>query len=160
MIPHAKLVAALVFLLALGGAYWKGRTDGARLTAAEYATRDLKASEEARIAERAITERYRAQEQRWQAAFSKAGTDYQRKLDANATALLVSDAVRLRDPFTKPQACGSETTQPAADTNAANSGGTELSQAFASFLRSEASRADAVVLKLNLCIDTLESERK
>jgi len=160
MNPYVYLGGAVVFLLACGGAYVKGRTDGDAITRSEYAARDLQASEEARIAERGLSAKDRAQERRWQSAFSDAQTKYQRTLDANHTALLTADAVRLRDPFTKPEACSGGTSQAAANTIAANSGGTELSDTLARFLKSEASRADAVVLKLNLCIDTLESERR
>jgi len=157
---YGYLVGAVLCVAALGGAYWRGGETREAIVRGEYAARDLQASEEARIAERGIAARYRAQEQKWQEAFGKAGADYRRKLGENATALLVADAVRLRDPHATKQACGDSAPQAATNTNAANSGGTELSEKFASFLRSEASRADAVVLKLNYCIDTLESERK
>lgn len=160
MNPYVYLGGAIAILLACGGAYVKGRTDGDAITRSEYAARDLQASEEARIAERGLSAKYRAQEQRWSQAFQVAGTQYQRSLDASHTASRVAESVRLRDPFANPEACGSGTPQAAANTVAANSGGTELSHTLARFLKSEASRADAVVLKLNLCIDTLEMERK
>jgi hypothetical protein len=160
MIPYGYLLAAGLFVAALGGAYWRGGETREAIVRGEYAARDLQASEEARISERGIASRYRAQEQKWQEAFGKAGADYRRKLGENATALLAADAVRLRDPYASGKACGDSAPQAAANTNAANSGGAFISPAFDRFLKSEASRADAVVLKLNFCIDTLESERK
>jgi hypothetical protein len=160
MNPYGYLVAAILFLCAIGGAYVKGRTDGDKITRAEYVARDLQASEEARIAEKGLSARYRAQEQQWQGAFQVAGKQYERKLDAQATAARVAESVRLHDPYATVQACSGGPSQASANTNAANAGGADLSPKFASFLRSEASRADAVVAKLNFCIDTLESERR
>ena len=66
MIPYGYLLAAVLFVAALGGAYWRGGETREAIVRGEYAARDLQASEEARIAERGIASRYRAQEQRWQ----------------------------------------------------------------------------------------------
>lgn len=158
--PYVWMAGAVGIVLALGGAYVKGRTDGNAITRAEYQARDLQSATEAAIAYKGIAERYRAQENRWQNQIAAVSTGFQRKLDANATALLVAESVRLRDPFaTDCKAGGDSASKAAANSDPASTRGAELSPAFAQFLRSEASRADAVVLKLNLCIDVLESER-
>ena len=62
---YAYLVAAVVFLVSVGGADWKGRTDGDAITSAEYAQRDLQAATEAQIAYAGIVIRERKKEQTW-----------------------------------------------------------------------------------------------
>jgi hypothetical protein len=161
MIPYGYQLAAGLCVAALGGAYWRGGETREAIVRGEYAARDLQASEEARIAERGIASRYRAQEQKWQEAFGKAGADYRRKLGENATALLAADAVRLRDPYATGQACGDSapaTTPGAVRDN--GSAGTYLPEKTAAFLRQLASEADAVVLQLQACQAVLISERK
>jgi len=157
---YGYLVGAVLFVAALGGAYWRGGETREAIVRGEYAARDLQASEEARISERGIAARYRAQEQKWQEAFGKAGADYRRKLGENATALLVADAVKLRDPHATRQACGDSA--PAATPGAVRdngSAGAELSQKASAFLRQLASEADAVVLQLQACQAVLREER-
>jgi prophage endopeptidase len=158
---YGYFVGAILFVAALGGAYWRGGETREAIVRGEYAARDLQVSEEARIAERGIAARYRAQEQRWQEAFGKAGADYRRKLGENATALLAAESVRLRDPHATKQACGDSA--PAATPGVVRdngSAGAELSQKAAAFLRQLASEADAVVLQLQACQAVLISERK
>ena len=158
---YGYLLAAFLFVAALGGAYWRGGETREAIVRGEYAARDLQASEEARIAERGIASRYRAQEQRWQETFGKAGSDYRRKLGENATALLVAESVRLRDPYATGKACGDSA--PAATPGAVRdngSAGAELSQKTAAFLRQLASEADAVVLQLQACQGILLDERR
>jgi hypothetical protein len=157
---YAVLIQAALVVFIAAGTWYHGYRKGGDVTRAEYATRDLKAATEAQDAYARLASRYRAKEQAQAQSFAAVSTAYQRKLDANATALLAADAVRLFDHGTSPKACGDTPATVAANPVAANSGGTELSPKFAAFLRSESSRADAVVLKLNLCIGLLESERQ
>ena len=161
MNPYGYLLGAVLFVAALGGAYWRGGETREAIVRGEYAARDLQASEEARIAERGIAARYRAQEQRWQEAFGKAGADYRRKLGENATALLTAESVRLRDPYATGKACGDSA--PAATPGAVRdngSAGTELSEKASAFLRQLASEADAVVIQLQACQGILLDERR
>jgi len=158
---YGYLLGAVLFVAALGGAYWRGGETREAIVRGEYAARDLQASEEARIAERGIASRYRAQELRWQEAFGKAGSDYRRKLGENATAALAADAVRLRDPHATGKACGDSA--PAAIPGAVRdngSAGAYLPEKTAAFLRQLASEADAVVLQLQACQDILRQERR
>jgi len=158
---YGYLLGAVLFVAALCGAYWRGGETREAIVRGEYAARDLQASEEARIAERGIASRYRAQEQKWQEAFGKAGADYRRKLGENATAALVAESVRLRDPYATGKACGDSA--PAATPGAVRdngSAGAELSQKAAAFLRQLTSEADAVVLQLQACQDILRQERR
>jgi len=157
---YGVLIQAAVVVFIAAGAWFHGYNKGADVTRAEYATRDLQAANEAAAAYKGLEERYRAKEQAQAQHFAAVSKDYQRRLDANATALVTAGAVRLFDPGTHSQTCGDSAAKTPADSVAANPRGTELSAKLADFLRSEASRADKVVLKLNLCIDTLEAERQ
>ena len=156
---YANILFAAIFVCVVAGSYVQGRADGNRITKAEYVQRDLQSSDEARIAERGIVARERAKESNWQKRFAQASTKYQRSLDANATALLAANAVRLFDPGRPIQTLTSGTGEVATNTGTTNTRGTELSQPFADFLKREASRADATAIRLNLCINVLESER-
>jgi len=132
----------IAFVLAVG-AYVQGRADGTRVTKAEYLA-----------VEKSISTQARAKENEWQQKFAEAGKKYQRGLDANATALFTANAVKLYD-----FAHSSNTCKVAADPVAVDARGAELSATFADFLKREASRADSTAIRLNLCIDMLESER-
>jgi len=157
---YANLIILAIFVGVTVGAYFTGANNREKIVRGEYAARDLQASEEARTVEKAIAERERAKEASWQQKFAQAGTKYQRSLDASATALLTANAVRLYDNYRAVAACGSAASETAADTVATDARGTELSKPFADFLKREASRADSTAIRLNLCIDVLESERQ
>jgi len=156
---YANILFAAIFVCVVAGSYVQGRADGNRITKAEYIQRDLQSSEEARIAERGIAARERAKESDWQKRFAQASTKYQRSIDASATALVTANAVRLFDPGRPIQTPANGTGKVASNSVATDTRGTELSATFADFLKREASRADTTAMRLNLCIDVLESER-
>jgi hypothetical protein len=157
---YAYLVAAVVFLVSVGGAYIGGRADGDRISDAEHLAENLQEAREAHIAYAGIASRYRAKEQAQAQSFAAVSTQYQRKLDANATALLAAGAVRLFDPGSRVQACGDTAAAAPASPGGNNEGrGTALSQELASFLIAEANRADGIVLRLTACQAILRSER-
>jgi hypothetical protein len=151
--------AALVVFIA-AGSWYHGYRKGDDAARAEYAARDLQAAREAQIAYAGIASRYRAKEQAQAQSFAAVSTAYQRKLDANATALLAAGAVRLFDPGSRVQACGDTAAATPASPGGNNEGrGTALSQELASFLIAEANRADGIVLRLTACQAILRSER-
>lgn len=156
------LVAALVALAMLAGAYIEGRSDERKIVTSEYAQRDLKAQAEYTAKLQAIEEVNRAKEANWQAQFVSASRTYEGKVKENAKALDIAlTSGRLYDRFaTTNQACGDSTAKTATDPIPTRQAGAELSEQFDKFLKSEASRADKVVLDLNLCIGTLEGERQ
>jgi prophage endopeptidase len=162
---YAYLVAAIVGLVALGAAGYKGYGLGADHVRAEYADRYLAAVTEAAALTQATQEKYRAQEQAHSQAVAQIATDYQGRLtDAQAkTALALnsirSGSVRLRDPGAK--ACsdpapGTAATASRSDGDSASG----LSDQLATFLVSEAARADQVVLQLSACQQVVISDRK
>lgn len=156
------LVAALVAVAMLAGSYLKGRSDGGKIVATEYQARDLKAEADYSAKIKALEESSRKQEQSWQAQFVSAARTYEGKVKENAKALDIAlSGSRLYDRFAAPSAsCGNSGSQVASNPVAASQTGTELSPELSQFLKREASRADAVVLSLNLCIGTLEAERQ
>lgn len=159
---YAYLIAAVVAVAMLAGTAYKAYQLGADGVRADYAARDLKAAQDYAAKEREITEKYRQQEAKWAQQVAAVSKDYQRKVADNAKALDIAIASgRLYDRFaTHSKACGDSAAKTPADPVATRSSGTELSQQFAEFLKREASRADKVVLDLNLCIGILEEERK
>lgn len=157
-------VAALVFVLGCAGSYIQGRSDGTSITTAAYATRDLQGATVSFAKYREATDAARKKEAEWASAFKKTGDKFQRELDANATthlAILADiDAKRLRDPGASCQASGSQTSATSADTGSPNAGELVLSATTGRFLFDQAAAADRTRLKLNSCIDLLESERQ
>lgn len=157
---YANIIIAAVFVGVTVGAYFTGANNQEKIVRGEFAALRLQEQTEHQAAINAAWKVKTDAESKWQAAFSGAGKAYERRLNEIATDAAVASAISLRDPFAKPQACGDTTGKAAANPDAANSGGAELSVEFASFLKSEASRADKVVEKLNFCIGVLESERR
>ena len=160
-------IAALVVLLAIGGAGVKGYNLGQDHTRAEYAARDLKQANENAAETKRVQDEYRAKEQAAAVALAAVSTDYQRRLkDAEGKKTAALAAVRagtlvLRDPGTVREACPSGTTETAASTSGRNgetSGG--LSAEASGFLLSEAARADAYTEQLGACQAALEADRR
>lgn len=161
--PYVWMAAAIVFLVSVGGALWKGFNLGESVTRAEYASRDLQASEEARIAERGIQDRYRAQETKWAHSFASVSSQYQKKVADHEKALDIAiSGSRLYDRFaTHSQPCGDKTASTAASASVGNGqAGTYFSSEASIFLRRLASEADSVVLQLTACQAILRSERE
>jgi len=164
---YAKLAIALVLLVALIGAYVKGRGDGGKIVQADYAQRDLKAAQDYAKKEREVTEKYRLQEENWQKQFVAASKEYQRRL-ANAETQKLADAaavdagrIRLLDPGTVGKACGDSPPSTTGSSSGRNgSEGSELSRASAKFLLGLANDADAVVMQLSACQQILLNERQ
>ena len=162
------LIAGVAFMVALAGAGIKGYNMGEDHVRAEYAKRDLQQANEAAAATKAVEEKYRAQEQAHSQALAQVSTDYERKLtDANATKNLALDSIkhgalklRLTDPVTAP--CGSPDSKAATSTSGPDGSGTGqfLGETDATFLVTEASRADAIVLRLGACQAALTADRK
>lgn len=157
-------VAALVFVVSLAGAGLKGYSLGANNVRAEYAARDAKAAADYAAKERELTDAARKKEAEWASAFQKAGKNFQRELDKNATthlAILADiDAKRLRDPYADSKACGNQASTTPANPVATSPTGTEFSAKADRFFKREAQRADGVAIALNFCIDLLEQERQ
>jgi hypothetical protein len=162
MNPYAYLIAAVVAAAMLAGSYLQGRSDGTDITTSAYATRDLQGAQVSFAKYQEISEKYRTQETNWQARFVSQARTYQGKVVDNAKALDIAlTSGRLYDRFAAPsQACGDSAAKVAADPVAVSPAGTQLSAELDRFLKSEASRADKVVLDLNLCIGVLEEERR
>lgn len=164
---YARLAIALVLLVALIGAYIKGRNDGGKIVTAEYAKRDLKAATDYAQKEREITEKYRAQESSWQQQFVAASRSYQKGLanaeTAKLAALAAVDAgtLRLRDPSGNRETCGDNASKTTAGSSGNNGGsGGELSPKLTQFLIGEATRADEIVSQLSACQQILVLERQ
>ncbi len=173
--PYVYLAAAVACLVALGGAYVKGRTDEGRIVRGEYAARDLQAATEAQIAYAGIVERRRKTEQAWQKSFAGISQKHQGEIADNAKKLkdalagLRSGDFVLRDPGTVNQACGSGSGSPAASPGVGDgSASAGLPPAPFAILSNEASRfivemaaeADEVVVQLQACQAILEAERQ
>lgn len=164
---YGKLAIALVLLVALIGAYVKGRSDGGKIVQADYAQRDLKAATDHAAKEREISENYRLKEENWQSQFVAASKTYQRSL-ANAQTQRLADAaaidagrIRLLDPGANRPTCGDSTAKTASSTSGRNGGeGAELSPKAARFLLGLANDADALVTQLSACQQILSSERQ
>ncbi len=156
------LIAALVVVALLAGAGYKGYELGRDHVRAEYEARDIKAQADYAAKETALQDQYRKQEANWQAQFVSAARTYEGKVKENAKAMDIALASgRLYDRFASTDTTsGDSTAKTPANPSTASQTGTELSEKLATFLESEASRADKVVLDLNLCIDTLQAERQ
>lgn len=166
---YAKLAIALVLLLALVGAYVKGRSDGGKIVQADYAQRDLKAAQDYAAKEREITEKYRSKEANWQSQFVAASKAYQRGLANAETAKLAaiagveSGAIKLRlNDSADCKVDGNTTSEIAASASGRNDSaeGRFLGKADSAFLIAEASRSDKIVMQLSACQQILRSERQ
>jgi len=158
---------AVLIVLGLGGSYIKGRSDGGAIVRSEYSERYLKAATDYAAKEREIVDANRKKEARWQEKFVSASRTYQKGLASAHTQRLADIAaidagtLRLRDPGTDSQACGSPTAVAASGSSGhSDKKGTELSPEFTKFLLSEATRADQYTIQLNTCIDILNNERQ
>ena len=164
---YARLAIALVLLVAFIATYVKGRNDGGKIVEADYAQRDLKASQDYAQKERQTVEKYRSQEANWQSQFVAASKEYQRRL-ANAETQKLADAaavdagrIRLLDPGTVGKACGDSATKTTASASGRNGGeGSELSAKAAKFLLSLTGDADALATQLFACQQILSNERQ
>lgn len=164
---YGYLVAAIVCVGAITGSYIKGRSDGGAIVRSEYSARDLKAAQDYAAKKDALQEAYRAQEARWQEKFVSASRTYQKGL-ANAHTQRLADiaaidagTLRLRDPGTDNQACGSPA--PVAASGSSGHHGSEgayLSSKAAQFLLGLTAEADSIVNQLTACQQVLRDERK
>lgn len=169
MNPYAYLIAAVVAVVMLAGAYLQGRSDGTDITTSAYATRDLQGAQVSFAKYQEVSDKYRAQEARWQEKFVSASRTHQREL-ANvhtsklaAIAAVESGALRLR--LNDPTDCatsrsGSAEIATAASGRNGDAEGRFLGKADSAFLIAEASRADAVVSQLTACQQILRDERQ
>jgi len=166
-VPNVQiyLVAAIAGLVALGAAGFQGYRLGADHVRAEYAARDIQSANEAAAVAQATQEKYRAQEQAHSQAVAAIANDYEGKLtDAQAKTAIALNAIRsgslrLRDPGAK--ACGDPASgTPAAPSRSDGASDGGLSDQLATFLVSEAARADQVVLQLTACQQVVISDRK
>ena len=152
---------AVLIVSGLAGSYLKGRSDGSAIVTATYAQRDVKAAADYQAKETALQNEYRKQEQNWQEKFVSQARSYEGKVKENAKALDIAlTSGRLYDRFAAHRPASRDCSAPiSSDTVAASQAGTELSEQLTQYLKREASRADKVVLDLNLCIGVLEAER-
>lgn len=160
------LVAAVVCVGVLAGAYLKGRSDGGAIVRSEYAQRDLKAAQDYAAKEKSLQEAYRAKEANWQERFVSASRTYQKGLASAHTQRLADIAaidagtLRLRDPGTDSKACGSQAASTASNSSGHHgSEGAYLSSKAAGFLLGLTAEADSVVLQLSACQQILRNER-
>lgn len=164
---YAYLIAAVVAAAMFAGTAYKAYQLGADGVRAEYAARDLKASQDYAAKEREITEAYRAKEAKLAQQVAAVSKDYQRKV-ANAHTQRLADlaaidarTLRLRDPGTDSQACGSTAATPSATASGRDDrSGAYLSDKAARFLLGLATEADSVVTQLSACQQILIDERK
>lgn len=165
---HGYLVGAVVFLVALGGAYIKGRTDGGNLVRGEYAARDVKAAADYAEKERAITDAYRKKEAQWQAKSAAVSAQYQKRIAANETqrladlAALESRTLVLRDPNAAACAASGGGTGETAAAPGGRDGakGADLPEKTSRFLLGLANEADLLVIQLQSCQQVLIDERR
>lgn len=152
---------AVLILAAAAGIYVKGGNDREARITAMYQARDLKAAADYQAKTTALQDKYRKQEAQWQTKFVSQARSYEGKVKENAKALDIAlTSGRLYDRFAAPRpTCGDTSPQVASNPVAASQAGAELSEQLTQYLKREASRADKVVLDLNLCIGTLEAER-
>ena len=164
---NGYILAAIAGLVALGAAGYEGFRLGADHVRAERAATDLANANEQAAKTREIEERYRAKEQASAQALQAVANDYEGKLtDAQRKTTIALDAIRsgairLRDPYAKPEACGSVAAEAGPSTSGRNGEkGGELSAEFGAFLYSEAARADAYTEQLTACQKIIEADRK
>lgn len=167
MNPYALLSITIAFVASVSIAGWGGFRLGADHVRAERAATDLANANEQTAKTREIEERYRAKEQASAQALQAVANDYEGRLtDAQRKTTIALDAirsgaVRLRDPYAKPEACGSATAEAGPSPGGRNgSSAGELSGATSEFLVSEAARADAIVLQLTACQQIVASDRR
>ena len=160
-------ILAVVFMVAVAGAGYKGYRLGSDAVHAEYAKRDLQQANEAAAFTKATEEKYRAQEQAHSQALAQVSATYEGKLtDAQAKTTLAlnairSGSIRLRDPAAKPEACGSSAAEAGTAASGRNgSSAGELSADASGFLYSEAARADAYTEQLTACQAALVADRQ
>ena len=171
---YVYLAGAIAVLAAIAGAGYKGYSLGKDHVRAEYATRDLAASEANASKFRELETQYREKERAATDASAAISQDYQKRIaNAEKTKTLALNAVRavgLRDPGTSSSpACGSASAATAGTSSGRDGTATAdvpkppaglLSVEASQFLVSLAGEADAVAIQLGACQDVLESERK
>jgi hypothetical protein len=175
MNPYAYLIAGVVALVMLAGAYIKGGNDREAKVIAAYQARDLKAATDYAAKEREITEAYRKKESQLAQSFATTGTKLQQeRLKHAATkkdldAALAAGSLVFTDPGNR-EACGDSATKAAASAkrnidNAeaglqAAPAGMVLSKQTAQWLIDIADEADAAIIQLIACQQILIDERK
>lgn len=158
---YGYIAAAVLILAGLAGSYLQGRQDGGNSTRSEYAARDAKAQAEAADADRAITDRYRRQEQASAAKINVLAQTYEKRIAANETAHAVAASLRLRIPADSVQAAGDTAAKTAAAACVSDGRSTgELPENVGRFLWGEAARADAVAIQLQACQQVLIQDRQ
>ena len=166
---YAYLVGAILVMVAIAGAGWKGYSLGGDSVRAVYAERDLKAAAENAAKFQALSNEYREKEQALAGASAAVSKKYQKELANHETtklaALAAVDAGTLRLRLTDSAECKAD--RSSAAKTAATAGGRDgaaegrfLGKADSAFLIAEASRANEIVGQLTACQDLLESERK
>lgn len=164
---NGYILAAIAGLLGLAVGGYTGYGLGEDHVRAERAATDLANANKQAQKTREIEERYRAKEQASAEALQAVAHDYEGRLtDAQRKTTMALDAirsgsVRLRDPYAKPEACGSVSAEAGPGTSGRNGEkGGELSAEFGAFLYSEAARADAYTEQLTACQQVVISDRK
>ena len=167
MNPYALLALTIAFVASVSAAGWSGFRLGEDHVRAERAADDLANANEQAAKTKEIEERYRAKEQASAEALAAIANDYEGKLtDAQRKTIMALDAirsgaVRLRDPYAKPEACGSSAAEAVSSPGGRNGEkGGELSAELGAFLYSEAARADAYTEQLAACQKVIEADRK
>lgn len=166
---YAYLIGAILVMVAIAGAGWKGYSLGGDSVRAAYAERDIKAAAENAAKFQALSNEYREKEQALAGASAAVSKKYQKELANHETtklaALAAVDAGTLRLRLTDPVEC--KTDRGSAAKTAATAGGRDgnaegrfFGKDDSAFLVTIASEADAVVGQLTACQDLLESERK
>jgi len=169
------LLAAAGFLVQRVTSYLKGLDQqgydrGALKVKSDYEARDNAALAKANDRIAALSKQVGEQEKAHADRVAKIDADKSKELNnvkakaASDVARIRAGALRLRDPGRPEPGCpdggGSPASPPVAGAGVGDGErGSELSRAAAAFLRSEAGRADAVVVKLTACQGIVESDR-
>ena len=164
---YGYFIAAIAGLVALGAAGFQGYRLGSDHVRAERAADDLANANEQAAKTKEIEERYRAKEQASAQALAAIANDYEGKLtDAQRKTTMALDAirsgaVRLRDPYGKPEACGSSAAEAVSSPGGRN-GDTagQLSGATSEFLVSLAAEADRNTVQLAACQAVIAADRR
>lgn len=155
---ETKLIAALVGLGLLIGAYFYGRADGVAITERNWQAREAKINAEHAEKIAAAGKLARDAEGRHAAELAAVSADYQKKLKENRDAKdrAIADLRRTHQRLSIPAACPPPGGGGVPETRSASGGRdgearAQLSQSAIDFLISLAAEADEVVLQLTAC---------
>jgi hypothetical protein len=162
--PWVILGITLAWISSITGSYFYGHSNGVDNERTKWQKQNIE--DTARYNELLISTQGKYRDLENKRAVDAAKLELEAKLQikevTNAKDKIINDlrtgSIKLRDQYSTAKACSSGMS--GTITSDDSERGSELSDQLSQFLIGEASRADQIVIKLNQCVEQLNSDRK